>query len=436
MGRSKWLLLLLIPMLFGFDTRNPFRTRGPFKAYDFTIGGGSAGGCTDGVDCLCDTLSPTSTLLFCEDFESVALYENVEDGWPDGEDLGGTWNRGGDSYWENRFGNGDGGLFNSSDGAPTLGTACGFGGFGCTGQKEWCSSAQGSLAGVGADCWGPNSNTGARIDIQRSGDFDAEVTDLALTGGIGVTADILAGNQHLAQRLPAGDFAGKHGDIHLKTGGDGNPINGTTAVTEVGITMLLAYSSNIGTEPDNPIGLFGGTYQWKHDEWYNSNDAYGEHWNLGNVGCGDVSDFPYRPFMWISSQSACNTALAGATVSVGSADCSSAALRMCSTTAYDRATDFPFGTVHCHQAHISGLGSASMSLELKHDGVTVFKMDGFDAASALVNQQYRKILWNAYSNRNEDGDGTTNDTDEAMYRYEDNIVIVNGPPEPCSAIGF
>ena len=38
MGRSKWLLLLLIPMLFGFDTRNPFRTLGPFKAYDFTIG--------------------------------------------------------------------------------------------------------------------------------------------------------------------------------------------------------------------------------------------------------------------------------------------------------------------------------------------------------------------------------------------------------------
>ena len=77
-----------------------------------------------------------------------------------------------------------------------------------------------------------------------------------------------------------------------------------------------------------------------------------------------------------------------------------------------------------------------MDLELKHDGVTVFKIENFNAASALVNQQYRKILWNAYSNRNEIYDGTSNDTDEAMYRYEDNIVIVNGPPEPCSAIGF
>ena len=219
------------------------------------------GACTDGVDCMCDTLNPSSTLLFCEDFESAALYENIEDGWPDGEDLGGTWNRGADSYWENRFGNGDGGLFVSSDGPPTLGTACGFGGFGCSGQKEWCSTAQGALAGVGADCWGPNSNTGARIDIQRSGDFNEEVTDLVLTGGIGASANVLAGNQHLAQRLPAGDFAGKHGDIHLKTGGNGSPSNGTTAVTEVGITMLLAYSSNIGTETDNPIGLGGGTYQ-------------------------------------------------------------------------------------------------------------------------------------------------------------------------------
>lgn len=396
-----------------------------------------AGACTDGVDCLCDTVNPSSTLLFCEDFESVALYENVEDGWIDGEDLSGNWNRGGDSYWENRFGNGDGGMFVSTDGAPTLGTACAFSAPGCTGQKEWCSAAQGTLAGVGLDCWGPNSNTNARIDIQRSGDFDAEVTDLVLTGGIGATADVLAGNQHLAQRLPPGDYAGKHGDIHLRSGGDGNPTNGTTAVTEVGITMLLAYSSNIGTETDNPIGLGGGTSQWKHDEWYDSNDAYGEHWNLGNTGCGTTDEFPYRGFMWATSESACNTALSGATISVGSADCTNApALRLCSTSAYDRSTDFPFGTVHCHQAHLRGLGTSDMDIEIKHDGVTVIKLDNFDAGSALINQQYRKILWNAYSNRNEDGDGTANDTDEAMYRYEDNILIVNGPPEPCSAIGF
>lgn len=52
MGRSKWLLLLLIPMLFGFDTAGPFRTRGPFKAADFTIGGGSA---LEGIESACTT---------------------------------------------------------------------------------------------------------------------------------------------------------------------------------------------------------------------------------------------------------------------------------------------------------------------------------------------------------------------------------------------
>lgn len=43
MARSRWLLILLLPLLFGFDTRNPFRTRGPFKTASTTIGSGGPG---------------------------------------------------------------------------------------------------------------------------------------------------------------------------------------------------------------------------------------------------------------------------------------------------------------------------------------------------------------------------------------------------------
>lgn len=393
---------------------------------------GGSGACTDGVDCLCDTISTTSTLLFCQDFEDAGFYTDAADSWRRGS--GSPHNRGVDSLWTTRYGNGDGNLFNSSDGVPYLGTQCGYGGAGCSGNTEYCSSAQGALTGAGvADCWGPGSNAKARIDIQRTGDFDDVVGTLTLTGGTGAAADVLGGNAHFAHYIRPGSTAGILGAAWLKAGGIGSSGDNTNA-TEVGITMKLAYSSNIGTEADSVIDG-----PWKHDEWSDDSSANQEHWNLGNTGCGDVTEFPYRPFLFHASQAACDAALAGSTdgtgSQIGSADCTSVALRLCSSSAYDQATDFPFGTVGCHQAHIKGLGTSDVDITIKHDGVVVIKLENFDGAG-LDNQYYSNFYWNAYSNINEDGDGTTNDTDAAMYRYEDDIVVVNGPPEPCSAIGF
>lgn len=54
----------------------------------------------------------------------------------------------------------------------------------------------------------------------------------------------------------------------------------------------------------------------------------------------------------------------------------------------------------------------------------------------VENQYYSGWTWNNYANINEDGNGTTNDTDVSMFRYKDNVLVVNGPPEPCSAIGM
>lgn len=400
-------------------------------------GGGSTGtSCTDGTDCICDTISPASPLLLCEDWEAAGYYENNSNSWIAGAILDGAWNRGGSSDWVDRYGNGDHGFFRYGDGVPTLGTRCAFGSggntsySGCSGMREYCSAAQGALAGAGSDCWGPGSNSASSLDVQQSGDFDDLVVTLALSGGHGVTADIGGGDQTLAHFINAGSQAGKVGTAYLKIGGGGDA-NNKSNVTEVGITMAIAYSSNIGTEADSVIDG-----PWKHNEWADNSQSYQEHWNLGNTGCGDTTDFPYRPFMWVTSQAACNAALSAATRTVGNYDCSDApALRMCPGSAFDQATDFPYGTWACHQAHIRGLGTADVDIEVKHNGTTVLKLENFDG-SALRNAYYNNFIWNAYSNINEDGDGTTNDTDVAMYRYEDNIVVVNGPPVSCAEIGY
>ena len=201
-------------------------------------------------------------------------------------------------------------------------------------------------------------------------------------------------------------------------------------VTEVGITMALAYSSNLATT--NII-----KQPWKHDEWYGSNSGNGyiEHWNLGITGKAGLAQFPYSPFMFHTSESACNAALSRASLLVGSADCSSVALRMgASPAVYDQARDFPFGSWGCHQAYISGLGSSNMTLKLWHNGKLVFHMTGFDAGSALINKNYTGFYWNDYANANA-GYGAVPTTATA-FRYEDTIHVRNGPPVSCSAIGF
>lgn len=407
----------------------------------------SGGSCTDGVDCLCDTISTTSTKVFCEDFENIDYYEGGVGDWSDTDPgPGGLNDRGKGSAWQQRFGAGvEGGLYNYADGVPNIGSRCDYGATapvppgsdyaGCSGQREWCSAAQGALTSHGtSDCWGPFPDPdGVFIDIQRSGDYDAEVTDLTLTGGTGETSDVGGGKAHLAQRLDAGAPGGKHGTPYLKLGTNGGTAIDFSNLTEVGLTMKLAYSPNIFTEADTVLDG-----PWKHDEWGGTTSGGGgiEHWNLGRTGCGDLTEFPYNGFMFATSESACNTALSSATKTVGNADCTDApALRLCSTSAYDQATHFPGGQWACHQAHIKGLNTSDVDIEIKHNGVTVIKLENFDGA-ALLNKNYNNFTFNHFANTNDPASGGSVESSETMYRYEDDIVVVNGPPEPCSSIGM
>lgn len=390
-----------------------------------------AGTCTDKVDCYCDTVSDAN-LLFCEDFESADFYENTAADFAAGS--GSPYDRGGASAWYAKYGSPSyGGNITSSSTAPRLGTACGYPL--CNGVKEYCSNAQGNLVdGKGRDCWGPGINATAGLDIQRSGDFADEIPSLTLTGGAGATSDVGSGRSHMAYRVPV-----RGNDV-------GNGQTRFTGKTEIGITMLHGYSSNL---------LTSGVLQqpWKHEEWYGDGGSGGfaEHWNMGSTGIGgsgDTNYFPYQPFMWAMSLSACQAAMAGAQVLVGSAGCldvgvlgmtangsafpnwavTSSAYRNSGVTNYRRSADFPPGTWQCHRAHVRGLGTSNMELRIWHNDKLVFHMTGFNASTGLRNKNYNTFWWNAYANQAGLGGLTT-----PVYRYRDNVHIRNGEPVACSA---
>lgn len=420
MHKSKWLLLLLIPMLFGFDTRNPFRTRGPFKAYDFTIGSvGGGGGCTDGVDCFCDT-APAN--IFCEDFENASLYEPGSANPWHKSPSGNSPYRGGDSFWTNTYGStGAAWWSNGTPASPYLGSTCGYS---VCGLKEYCSAAQGEGQN---DCFGPGTNTSTAIDIQRAGDFNAQVGTLTLIGGSGDSADVGSGNTHYAARTPPGNTVGIHGYANWSGGN----------YTTIGMTKAHAYSSNMASISlcDDP---------WKHDEFEGSTSdpgGYYENFGVGNTGrrgydgtsCG--GGFPYSPIMFhAGSESACDAAVAAATISVGEADCNSQALRIGpGSGVYTQSTDFPFGSWACMQAYITGMGTSNLTYQIWHNETLIFSMTNFDG-TVLKNTNYRGFFFNNYSNANQ-GSGEDPNTADG-YRYADNIIIVNSSPVACSAIGF
>lgn len=381
--------------------------------------------CTDGVDCFCD-LAPTN--VFCEDFEAAEYYEYTATGnFIDHVGAGFTCYRGGASEWLTNYPGQNAGLFaNGEPASPRLGCACNAGGLQCA-AKEYCSAAQGFLAdGGGADCW--QGNSGASIDIQRAGDFQYEIGALTLTGGTGAAADVGSGDQHLAQRVASGSVSGKTGRVAFSGG----------QYTEIGMTKAHAYSSNMGSISlcDDP---------WKHDEFESNNSdpgGYIENFGVGNTGirgydgstCG--AGFPYSPIMFHDgNEAACDAAAAAATVTVGSIDCNSAALRIgAGSGVYTQSTDFPFGTWACMRAHVKGMNSTNMEYRIWHGDTLIFEMTGFDG-TVLKNPGYRAFEFNSYANANQ---GLGEDASTATgFRYVDNYIIVaNGPPVSCATIGF
>lgn len=387
------------------------------------------GACTDGVDCYCDTVSDGS-LLLCEDYEHVSFYDETAPNWVSTAGNG-AGDRGLGSKWNQLYGNGEFNTVfrnNEPNASPRIGVKCSPSASVC-GTREYCSAAQGfEVDGGGSDCW--EGNQYAAIDIQRSGDFDAEVGTLTLTGGTGATSDIGAGNQHLAYRTPQ---SGGGTSSREAAGIVGH--KSWTSVTELGVTMLVAYASNIGS-----VSLIDDYY--KHDEY--GDYPYSEYWISGNLAPGESNRvFPFRPFMFTDSASDCTAALSTATVNVGHAECNSYQFTYNATFGtgvgqYSQSADWPFGTWGCVQAHIVGMGTTDTDIEIKFNGETIIDIDGIDGTK-LTNQDYGDVYFNNYSNANQDpdcNDTCESETTETTYRYQDNVHIRNGAPVSCAAIGF
>lgn len=398
-----------------------------------------AGACTDGVDCYCDRVNggdlDDPVLLGCEDFENDDYYLFTSNSPIAGSES--PYDRGSLSRWKLEYGNpSNKGNVRGDDPAPYLGTACGK--TLCSGHRTYCGPVQGALTPAGvADCWGPGINTNAQLWIQRSGEFDDENSALTLTGGSGASADVGAGNTHMFQRVPLGPNDGDNGTGEM----------GFTQSTEVGITMLHAYASNVGSS-----GILGAP--WKHEEWLGteSDGGWAEHWNLGMTGSGGGQNdlyFPYQPLFWTKSTTACATYLSTAVAHVGGIGCIDGvrgvgmtaggsvypidsigtAWKNSGVTNYDRATDFPYGTWACHRAHVKGLGTSDVEVKIWHEDTLVIHIDNLDGANILQNPNYTTFWWNAYSNK-QVGDGLS----QVTGRYRDNVHIRAGEPVSCDQV--
>ena len=393
---------------------------------------GVAAPCTPGTDCYCDKVtnkaSPLfdSSLLFCEDFEAPTLYQNTGVGngapyygpWYDAS--GQTGNRGNNSYWNRKYGNGTSSfLFSSGQPAsPTLGAPCTFAL--CTGAKVWERN----------NLWSANAHAPQLAIYTQASDFNFELSSLTVPinkagGGSGV----FDGNANLAYRIAAGRTHGIAGEARFA--------NGTR---NIGMTMAVAYPINSLTS-----GIWGtSTNQgaWKHNEWgttYNPNSGFDGLFIFYNQ-VGPRSGIPFAGFLGSFADQ--NYTNCGSIVSaVGNAQCIGSGLGIYwnNPSNYNQPTDWPFGTWGCVRGYLENAGLANMRMRVWFQGPNMTSerliIDFTANGTQLDNKNgYSNMKWNAYANTNQGGGYTP--TTALTFRYEDNVHARNGMPVSCAQIGF
>lgn len=381
----------------------------------------NAGTCTDGVDCYCDKVeggvNNDPKVVLCEDFEASTLHDDVGTGggsprfgpWYD--DAGYTGARGANSHWSKTYGSVVGNCAWSSGqpgGTPTVGRNCNFGT--CFGA-EWRAD----------DHW--QGNNKACMDVVRDGEFDDEIA--------GLTPNLVHdGRQSLGFRVRPADTSGI-----LGFGNFGK------AITTLGVTMAVAY-------PSNSASADLWKYPWKHNEWITAVDGgRGDGAFLFHNTNALSADDPFQQFMFIRNTggygvSQCNTAIAGANKRRGVFSCNDVAMYYRADPAYyDRTHDWPFGTWACVQGYIQRLGTSNVSIQIWFNGTLIVDADGLNGSFLSSRGGYTHLAWNAYSNRNQTSDKSTQTT----YRFEDNVHVRGGndaecaggacAPAPCGLVG-
>jgi len=398
--------------------------------------------CTAGTDCYCDKVKNVSdplydaNLLFCEDFEAptMRLNQGVGNGapyygpWYDSTGwAGGGNNRGFNSYWSKVYGGGtDGFLWLSNSNqppSPQYGSACSVpasafcgGGLGCcSGHKTWDSENR----------WDGNNYSPMMAIYDSASDFDAEIASMEAptnTAG-GGPAGCFDGNACLAFRIQVGATSGIAGEA------------GFTAVTEVGLTMAIAYPNNSLSS-----GIWGTDAlpaAWKHNEWTTANPDSGKDglfifYNQNGPRSG-------RPFAgFFSAFETQNYSGSIIAETLGRASASALGVDWNTPTNYSQTTDWPEGTWGCVRGHWKITGSTQrMRVWFQGPGMSSEReiVDVTFETSTLDNRSgYMGMAWNAYANANS-GTGYV-PTTELTFRYEDNVHARAGTPVSCAQIGF
>lgn len=441
MVRSKWLLLLLIPLLMGFDTRNPFRTRGPFKATDFVIGSGNLASCTPGVDCYCDCVTNStlgaasactskwgsniydSSLIFCEDAEAPTLWDfashesQVGDGAPyygpaydsTGWGSGGTQNaglfRGFNSYWTRVYGNANtqGAWTDGKPAAPTYGPICNP----TTSSGDTCSY---EIILGDSNPWQANTNT-AVLRIIQDGDGPFIGT---ITGGHSTNGDVFSGNASWEGIQQTGRSGAHFGDKNFAD------------ATEIGVTVATYWSSNTVASGVLNHAVKG----WEFSD--SSFSGYGE-WITGGrqeSSCAGAARAPYAGLLWYAT-GATFADFSGATVTTGEI-CDNTTALVVKASTWTRPSDF-FGKWFCLRYHLSGLGTSNVSIQVydpaTNDSTKIVNVSGLNGAK-LKNQAYDHLEIEAYNNA-----GVVDQVEDASQGF-DNVHVRRGEPVSCAQIGF
>jgi hypothetical protein len=435
----------------------------------------SATSCSRGTDCYADCVRGPATvgayknaacqakfsvgvpvdtaLLWVEDFEAPTLHDNVSAGGgapnygPPYDATGIPGDRGRNSYWFQTYSNGVNSVIwaRNEPTSPTLGAPCTAFDL-CVGLRIWHPQ----------NLWNANGQTlpGKVVAVVlKNGEFNAEIGSITPpTGSAGGGSGVFDGQQTWGYRMAAG------------WGQDGGII-GRKAFAQtrtLGMTMALAYASNIGSA--NIVDA------WKHNEWETVLGGGGGDglFAFGLSGAGTTPfHFPFYGFMvgdvpgtgWSPTQLAnfeadCNTAKNAASLVVGIFNCTSVNFNWTTqSSAYNRATDWPFGTWGCLEAHYQNIGLSNAQWQVYFTGpagvrkkvidIQNFNMtwggaNGFATNPPIQSKNgYQALNWNNYYNGNYNGNppGPLNST-QTTFRYEDNFHIRAGAPVSCAQIGF
>jgi hypothetical protein len=384
----------------------------------------AAGSCTRGTNCYCDCVKqnpPSSACTSrypgvtydaavrrCEDWEDPQWHDNTgsRPWWksPSGYNAF----RGGDNLWQATYGAGSGACSwtNGLPASPKLGYTCTAG---TCALSEWSAG----------DPW--DGNQKACIDIQRSGEVDDEIAGLTISG-------VFDGSTYMGARVRPGSTSEIAGSM------------ATGLNSEMGITMAIAYSTNLASAVTSQC--WNGEFviqpgAWKHEQW-----GTGNQFPMGNTGPSNYA----LPFgggsPGVKSQSACLAARNASNISVGVLECDSApALRFgASTAVFKRSRDWPLGTWGCVRAYLGGVGTTSGSMWIAFQGPNdtservIFQVSNFDFKNSFNEQKIDRYDWDAYYNGN-GGQAQCNST-QTFYRYYDNVHVRAGQPVSCAQIGF